>query len=1106
MGIKPNSNIRTNEETKAPPHQLPNKGRARAERILIAIFIFLAINIVGFGYISYQNYSKHFRQDIEKMLATISDLKAGEIEQYINERLLDGSMFFRRRTFYDAVLRFFENPEDVKNTEYLNNWVERYTKHSQYSGLSILDTQGVVRLSIPDKENKFYCPSILKNLPEILNKHSVQFTDFCRSDYDNSMCISILVPILDEDESSQPIALLVMRIDPKDYLYPFIEKWPVPSKTAETMLVSLDGGDALVLNELRFRKNTALSMRFAISTNKDLIAVKAVLGKTGIVKGRDYRGIQAIAYVRAIADMPWFLISRIDMSEAYEPMRRQLADIIWFIIASIIATGAVIWIILRRRNLLFYRSQYLSAEALRASEERYRRLFEAAKDGILLVDADTGMILQANMYLVDLLGYSKSDLLQRYLWDIGALKDVVASKDNFIKLQTTGYIRYEDLPLKTKDGKEVNVEFVSNVYTAGKTKIIQCNIRDITERKRLTEELAHAKETQYRTLIENLPQKVFLKDKNSVYISCNTNYASDLKIKPEEIEGKTDYDFFPTYLAEKYREDDKRVMDSNRTENIEEEYMVIKDFLRGAQKAVVNTVKIPVRDKQGNITGLFGLFWDITERRKTEEEQRRLAALIETTPDFVGFADANYKHILYINKAGRKMCGIGDNDDVTKLKIEDIHPGWANKRLIEEALPAAASDGIWVGECAFLNIKDGNETPVLMALSSHKAPNGELETFATISRDITERKRAENSVRDLNRQIEFILGATKTGIDIIDSEFNLIYVDSEWQKVYGGPPDGRKCYEYFMDRDEVCSNCGVMKALETKKTVITEEVLKKEKGRIIQVTSMPFQDKDGNWLVAEVNVDITERKRLEEELRKADALKAASDIKSKFTSMVSHELRSPLSVIKESINLVTEGLVGSVTLEQKDILSTAKSNIDRLGRLINNVLDFQKIEAKRLDLDFKEYDINEVVLTTGKEINFLAQEKGLSFTINIDEDIPRIKFDKDRIIQVLTNLLSNAVKFTEKGGIVVNTRREDNMAHITVKDTGVGIRVDDMPKLFQTFEQLGGGLGKKKGGTGLGLAISKEIIQEHNGKIWVESQFGKGSAFHFTLPIKERRG
>ena len=135
-------------------------------------------------------------------------------------------------------------------------------------------------------------------------------------------------------------------------------------------------------------------------------------------------------------------------------------------------------------------------------------------------------------------------------------------------------------------------------------------------------------------------------------------------------------------------------------------------------------------------------------------------------------------------------------------------------------------------------------------------------TNVDLQDEISERKRAQAEIEALKKQMEFILGATRTGLDIIDSDYNMVYMDPVWQKVYGDY-GGKKCYQYFMGRKNICPNCGVTKALETKKPVVTEEFLVKEGNRPIQVTTIPFQNEKGNWLVAEVNVDITERKKIE---------------------------------------------------------------------------------------------------------------------------------------------------------------------------------------------------------------------------------------------------
>ena len=236
-----------------------------------------------------------------------------------------------------------------------------------------------------------------------------------------------------------------------------------------------------------------------------------------------------------------------------------------------------------------------------------------------------------------------------------------------------------------------------------------------------------------------------------------------------------------------------------------------------------------------------------------------------------------------------------------------------------------------------------------------------------------------------------------------------------------------------------------------------------------------------------------------------EQLEKAMRIKSDFTSMVSHELRTPLGPIKEGVSIILDGLTGEINKEQRDLLTTVKRSADRLNRLVSNVLDFQKLESGMMPFSMEKNDISEVVNEIYNTMELVTKQKGIDLTVELEPGLPKIKFDRDKITQVFTNLVNNAIKFTDKGGIWIKAKKEGNTIHFIVQDTGPGIGKEDFSRIFQSFQQLDLAKAKKVGGTGLGLAISKEIITRHNGKIWVESEVGKGSSFHFLLPIEERR-
>ncbi len=299
---------------------------------------------------------------------------------------------------------------------------------------------------------------------------------------------------------------------------------------------------------------------------------------------------------------------------------------------------------------------------------------------------------------------------------------------------------------------------------------------------------------------------------------------------------------------------------------------------------------------------------------------------------------------------------------------------------------------------------------------------------------------------------------------------------------------GKKCHNLFHGTNEPWPGCPFeITRLDNKPHTL--EVNDPRTGIPLLITTSPVHNDRGETVaIVHISKDISD-------------LKKAEKVKAEFTSTVSHELRTPLTAIKESINIVLDGTAGAITEEQKDFLSMSKRNVDRLARLINDVLDFQKLESGKMTFSFEENDINEVVEETRQAMSSVAKTKGLELGLGLDSTLPRVKFDKDKITQVMANLVSNAIKFTDKGSVKIFTSREEGFVMVSVRDTGPGIRKEDMPKLFQQFAQLENGLTRKTGGTGLGLAISREIVMRHNGKIWAESEYGKGASFNFTLPV-----
>jgi PAS domain S-box-containing protein len=254
-----------------------------------------------------------------------------------------------------------------------------------------------------------------------------------------------------------------------------------------------------------------------------------------------------------------------------------------------------------------------------------------------------------------------------------------------------------------------------------------------------------------------------------------------------------------------------------------------------------------------------------------------------------------------------------------------------------------------------------------------------------------------------------------------------------------------------------------------------------------------------------LSLDISDRKRMEEDLRRARvAAETAAKAKSEFLASMSHEIRTPLNGI---IGFTQLTLSTELTPDQRDYLETAESSANALLRIINDILDFSKIEAGRLELERVAFSLRECVDGAVRTVLPAAAEKRLEFFSTVGPDVPdAVLGDSIRLRQVLLNLLGNAVKFTSAGSVSVEViatslERESAEARFTVRDTGIGIAPENRECIFQPFRQADGSMTRRYGGTGLGLAIATRLVEMAGGRIWVESQEGAGSAFHFTMPF-----
>ncbi len=486
----------------------------------------------------------------------------------------------------------------------------------------------------------------------------------------------------------------------------------------------------------------------------------------------------------------------------------------------------------------------------------------------------------------------------------------------------------------------------------------------------------------------------------------------------------------------------------------------------------------------------------IDERARAEKELRQtnafLDSIIENIPNMIFIKDAEELRFVRFNRAGEELVGYKREELLGKNDFSFFPKNEASFFVEKDRETLRSQTLLEIQEETIHTRKKGarilhtKKIPVL-------DPQGKSVYLLGISEDITEKIQTEQQLRELSLAMENALD----GIARLDPNRKFLSANKAYAAMMGYAP------EEMVGLDRTSTICPE----DVDKATAAFEKMKNEGKAETEVKAIR---KDGSIfyqyvvLVRNVNKDqqfagfycfakdVTERKYQE-----------SLEIKAELIQMVSHELRTPIHSVKEGLSIVLEGLTGEITPEQKEVLNISKRCVDRLVRLVNDVLAFHKLEAGVIEFRMKKESLTRLIEDVGSSMRPLVENKNLSLKVALQKDLPEVEFDHDKIVQVLTNFLQNAIKFTLQGEIAITSSANSREVKVSVKDTGIGIQQKDVSKLFRKFGQLESAKLIAPGGTGLGLAISKMLVERHHGKIEIESEYKRGSTFSFTLPLEQ---
>jgi PAS domain S-box-containing protein len=721
---------------------------------LLLVFMSLTSSIAVLSKIYYNSEKQKILHQYTINLQAVADLKADQIDRWRRRLLDDGILIFFDHSMTDQLLAFLDRPSPAleKTTR---EWLSDRCRILHYVNIVLVDRDGAVRLTA--KENEYHVKKYLSpSLGESRRKQQVTLTDLVQSIRPPRIHLETIVPLMPgiAGKTNEVGGFLVLFTDPADFLYPMLKSLPIPSASGETLLVRREGNNVLFLNELRHRKDTALKLRLPLST-PTLPAASVILGHSGVIAGRDYRGVSVWSVARPVEGSSWFIVAKIDLNEIELPVRRAALAIFLVTLFLILATALVVLFLWQRQNSRFRLDQLEAESRRRALVSHFDYLTRYANDIILLTD-EKANILEANERAILTYGYGREGLLKLNLRDIRVPEERGKLSAQYEQLEASLGMIFETQHEK-RDGSLFPVEVSARVIEVQGKKYYQSIVRDISERKRAEEEIMSAK-AFLEMVVDMSPFSMWISDKAGTVTKVNRSLCATIHLTEKDIVGK--------YNALKDENLEKRgvlpmvraVFEKHKPARFSIPWMAADagdvDFKK-ARDMHIDVSMFPILNPQGELTNVVCQWIDITERKRAEaalrESEERFRGLYENATIGI-YRTTVAGRILLANPALVHMLGYATVEELARrnLEDEDFYVGSTRADFLNQI----ERDGQLTGRESAWKRLDGSTIFVRESARATRDENGKILFIDGTVEDVSAKHEAEEEIHRLNQELE----------------------------------------------------------------------------------------------------------------------------------------------------------------------------------------------------------------------------------------------------------------------------------------------------------------------------------------------------------------